>query len=322
MSVLSAFRLPGRKSVSGATPHKTRRIRRVVMVAAAAIGSVAGAAVLAQPASAVGVNLFVSTTGSNGGSNNCQTAGSPCATLAYTLTQAVASDTIMMAPGTYTLAAGSSNTVPTALTGLTIESNGGTAANTIINGAGGINGLAINANNVTVNNLTIENTGAAGILVSPPQGASTPATVSGALVENVVIDNADQCVNTPSTTACTAAIGAGDYGESIWLLSVTSSTVENSTFEGGLDGGMLVSDEMGPVRRQHHQQQHGRRQRPRLRHHPGGAQHGRHPGSPADGRAVFTTTRWRTTPPRTTVPPASGCSTRRSTTRSRATPSR
>ena len=247
MLVPSTFRAHASRSSHGAPRRLPTRLPLVAMLGAAAIASVVGGALLAQPASAAGVNLFVATTGSDGGGNNCQTAGTPCATLAYALTQAATSDTIMIAPGTYTMAAGSSNTVPAALTGLTIESNGGTASNTIINGTGGINGLAINANNVTVDNLTIENTGAAGILISPPQSATPPATVSGALIENVVINNADQCMNTPSTAACTAAIGAGDYGETIWLLSVTNSTVENSTFEGGLDGGILVSDEMGPA---------------------------------------------------------------------------
>src|ERR1700722_16839273 len=145
--------------------RRSRRLNATLLLVATTMGSaavaVAGGAVLATPASAVGVNLFVATTGSDT-ANNCQTSGTPCATLAHALSQAVASDTIMIAPGTYTLTAGSSNTVPAALTGLTIESNGGTAANTIINGNGGINGLAVNANSVTVENLTIENTGAAG----------------------------------------------------------------------------------------------------------------------------------------------------------------
>jgi parallel beta-helix repeat protein len=157
----------------------------------------------------------------------------------------------MIEPGTYMASAdptGTSNTVPAALTGLTIESDAalsGNAANTIIQGAAS-NGLMVNANGVTVNGLTFNNSGAAGILVTPPSSATAPAAVTGETIENVVSNNSDQCVNTPSTAVCTAAIGAGDYGESIWLLSVTDSTLENSTLENGLGGGLLVSDEMGP----------------------------------------------------------------------------
>ena len=232
----------------GALPRRGGRGKRLAVVGATAIASIVGSAVLATPANAVASILFVATTGSN--TTNCQTSGTPCATLAYALTQAASGtgDTIMIAPGTYTMAAGSSNTVPSGAVGngMTIESNGGTAANTIINAAGGINGLMVNANNVTVDNLTFENAGAAGIMVSPPSGATQPAAVSGELIENNVITNSDQCVLTPSATGCVAAIGAGDYGESIWLLSVVTSTLQNNTVTGGLGGGVLISDELGP----------------------------------------------------------------------------
>jgi parallel beta-helix repeat protein len=218
------------------------------MGTAVVIGGVAGNAVLAGPASAATNTLFVATGGSDAA--NCLSIGTACATLAHALTVAAGDtgDTIMISPGTYTMAAGSSNVVPSgaAFNGMTIQSNGGTAANTIINVAGAINGLVVNANNVTVNNLTFENAGAAGILVSPPSAATPPATVSGELIENDVITNSDQCVLAPGGAGCAAAIGAGDYGESIWLLSASTSTVQNNTVTGGLGGGMLVSDELGP----------------------------------------------------------------------------
>src|SRR6185312_14336013 len=108
------------------------------------------------------------------------------------------------------------------------------------------NGLMVNANGVTVNGLTFNDSGAAGILVTPPASATAPAAVTGVTIENVVSNNSDQCFTTPSTPVCTAAIGAGDYGESLWLISVTDSTVENSTLENGLGGGLLLTDEMGP----------------------------------------------------------------------------
>ena len=242
------LRSSGRRSISG---NGNRRLRRLFMATAATAGSIGlgvfGAALLAQPAGAVTVTLTVATTGTDTG--NC--VGSSCATLGYTLSQAAAGDIIMIQPGTYMASAdptGTSNTVPAALTGLTIESDAalsGNAANTIVDGAAA-NGLVVNANDVTVNGITFENSGAAGIMMSPPSSAVAPAAVTGETIENNVINNSDQCALTPSTAVCTAAIGAGDYGESIWMLSVTDSTVEGNTVENGLGGGILVSDENGP----------------------------------------------------------------------------
>lgn len=45
---------------------------------------------------------FVKTTGSNGGSNNCETEGSPCLTIAYALTQMTSGDVLSVGPGTFT----------------------------------------------------------------------------------------------------------------------------------------------------------------------------------------------------------------------------
>lgn len=45
---------------------------------------------------------FVSTTGSNGGANNCETEGTPCLTITYMLTQMVSGDVGFIADGTYT----------------------------------------------------------------------------------------------------------------------------------------------------------------------------------------------------------------------------
>ena len=228
-----------------------RRLRRLFLATAAAAGSIGlgvfGAALLAQPAGAVVATLTVATTGTDTG--NC--VASSCATLGYALSQAAAGDTVVLQPGTYMASAdptGTSNTVPAVLTGLIIESDAalsGNAANTIVDGAAA-NGLVVNANGVTVNGITFENSGAAGIMISPPSSAVAPAAVTGETIENNVINNSDQCELTPSTAVCTAAIGAGDYGESIWMLSVTDSTVQGNTVENGLGGGILVSDEDGP----------------------------------------------------------------------------
>jgi len=221
---------------------------RLAIVGATAMASIVGSAVLAQPASAATNILYVAPGGSD--ANNCLSVGAACATLGHALSLAASDtgDTIMISPGTYTMTAGSSNTVPSgaAFNGLTIESNGGTAANTIINAAGAINGIAVNANNVTVTGIQVENAGAAGIMVSPPSGATQPASVTGETISNDIVTNSDQCQANPAATGCAAAIGAGDYGESIWLMSVVNSTLSGSTIENGLDGGLLVSDELGP----------------------------------------------------------------------------
>jgi len=213
------------------------------MGSVATIGSIGGTALLAQPASAA-ATLTISPTGTDTG--NC--VGSPCLTLGYALTQAAASDTITVAAGTYDVPA--SYTVPATLAGTSgsptiIQSAGGAGVTAFVS-TGATYGLIVNASNVTVQGFTFDNFGAAGIFVSPPSSATPPATVSGETIQNNVVNNADQCANTPSTTACTAAIGAGDYGESMWIMSATGSTISGNTLEGGLGGGMLVSDELGP----------------------------------------------------------------------------
>jgi len=70
--------------------------------------------------------------------------------------------------------------------------------------------------------------------------------VTGETIENVVSKQHDQCANTPRPPSAPPPSAPVDYGESLWLLSVTDSTVENSTLENGLGGGILVSDEDGP----------------------------------------------------------------------------
>lgn len=219
------------------------------MATAATAGSIGlgvfGAALLAQPAGAVTATLTVDASG-GADTGNCTITS--CLTLGYALSQAAAGDTILIEPGTYPASAnpaGTSNTVPAALNNLTIQSDAGTAANTIIEGAPA-NGLEINADDVTVSGLTFDHSGAAGILVTPPSTATAPAAVNDVTLNGVVSSNSDQCVNTPTTPTCTAAIGAGDYGESLWLESVTNSVLENSTLTNGLAGGLLLSDEVGP----------------------------------------------------------------------------
>ena len=155
---------------------------------------------------------------------------------------------ILIEPGTYPVSANPPGYVEHRATGSELPDHPirpGTAANTIIEGAPAY-GLVINANDVTVSGLTFDHSGAAGILVSPPSTATAPAAINDVTIDGVVSSNSDQCTNTPTTPVCTAAIGAGDYGESLWLESVTNSTLQNSTLTNGLSGGLLVTDEVGP----------------------------------------------------------------------------
>jgi nitrous oxidase accessory protein NosD len=226
----------------------SRRLTVTGSVVAVAAAATLGWAGTVPAGAATSATLTVATTGSDTGS--CTS--SACATLGYALTQAAPGDTITVQPGTYKVTAdpsGTSNVVPPALTGLTIESvaSAGGAAKTIIDATGAPDGFEVNANNTTINGFTINDAMAAGIYVTPLATATQPANVTGETIENNVIDNADQCAATAKPpAACTPLIGAGDYGESLWLVSASNSTLLGNTLENGLDGGMLISDELGP----------------------------------------------------------------------------
>jgi parallel beta-helix repeat protein len=238
-----------------------RKLGRMVAATALVAGSgIAVAIVTASPASAA-TTLKVATTGSDTG--NCQS--NSCLTLGYALSQAASGDTILLEPGTYASAhnpSGTSDTVGTSLSGLTIASDsgaGGSASNTIIDATGKANGLVINANSVTVNGLTVENADNEGICVTPstpsitgcvftPPSSATPAvSVTGALIENNVVNNNDACINHPTAADCPQPPNPfDDYGETIHLMSVANSTVTNNIVENNV-GGILLTDEVGPT---------------------------------------------------------------------------
>ena len=245
----------------GSFARHSSKLGRMVAVTALVLGSgIAIAVVTASPASAA-TTLKVATTGSDTG--NCQS--SSCLTLGYALSKAASGDTILLEPGTYASAnnpSGTSDTIGASLSGLTIASDSGaagTASNTIINGTGAANGLVINANNVTVNGLTVENADSEGICVTPstpsisgcvftPPSSPGPAvSVTGALIENNVVDNNDACINHPTAADCPQPPNPfDDYGETIHLMSVANSTVTNNTVENNV-GGILLTDEVGPT---------------------------------------------------------------------------
>jgi parallel beta-helix repeat protein len=237
------------------------RLGRLVAVAALVLGSGSAVVLVTATSAAAATTLKVATTGSDTG--NCQT--SSCLTLGYALSHAAAGNSILLEPGTYPSShnpSGTSDTVGASLTGLTIASDSGaagSASNTIIDATGAANGLVINANSTTVNGLTVENADNEGIcitpstpsisgcLFTPPATPPIPASVTGALIENNIVNNNDACINHPTAADCPQPPNPfDDYGETIHLLSVANSTVSNNIVENNV-GGILLTDEVGPT---------------------------------------------------------------------------
>ena len=203
-------------------------------------------AATAPPATASpGQTLVVSTTGTDSG--NC--VSSPCLTLGYALSQAAAHDTISLEPGHYAEsmnAPGTRNVVGPALSPLDIQSQSGLASNTVIEAVGQLNGIVVNADDVTIEGLTIQGAGAEGILVIPPTSAIAPSSVTGETIKDDVVDNDDQCISNPRASFCPAPSPDDDYGEAVHLESVTDSTLTNNTVDHNV-GGILLTDEVGPT---------------------------------------------------------------------------
>jgi hypothetical protein len=65
------------------------------------ITALALAGLPARSVSATGMDLYVATTGSNSGPNNCQVQVSPCLTVMYAVSQAASGDSIHIAAGSY-----------------------------------------------------------------------------------------------------------------------------------------------------------------------------------------------------------------------------
>jgi hypothetical protein len=99
-----------------------RKHRFSIAVLATAVGTLIAVPLGATPALAA-TTLYVSTTGSNAGSNNCQTSSKPCATISYAVSQAASGETIDVAAGTYHDIVA----IAPPLTGLTIEGPSGGA---------------------------------------------------------------------------------------------------------------------------------------------------------------------------------------------------
>jgi parallel beta-helix repeat protein len=223
----------------------------LVATTAATALAVAGLGSLGVPAAHADGNVrFVAPTGSDT-ANACLVSASPCLTLGHALSQATFDNTIQLDPGTYLVSgnpSGTSNSVTPALHDLTIHSNpvGGTAANTIIDATGEINGLLINADNVAVTNLTIRNADRAGIVAGPPQDAEAPTTLHNLTLTGDAVTNNDACQHHPQASNCLVQNSSLlPFGWGIEMTSVAGSTVTGNTLTGNW-GGIELDDELGP----------------------------------------------------------------------------
>ena len=224
------------------------RASRLVLGASLVVAAGATTLTATSPPAAAspGQTLVVSTTGTDSG--NC--VASPCLTLGYALSQAAARRhhppwSPVNTSSRRTLPA-HENVVGAALSPLRIESESGLASNTVINAVGELNGIVVNADDVTIQALTIQGAGGEGILVTPPSLTIVPSSITGETVKDDVVDNDDQCVSTPEAPYCPHPSPDDGYGEAIHLESVTDSTLTGNTVVHNV-GGILLTDEVGPT---------------------------------------------------------------------------
>ena len=103
--------------------------------------------------------------------------------------------------------------------------------------------------------------------VGSPAGSITGVPISDVTISHNVVENNDQGTPTSSYMECQASGNVpGDCGEGIHLMSVTDSTVSHNYVTKN-SGGILLTDEFGPTRRERDRAQPRDEQRLGLRHH-------------------------------------------------------
>jgi parallel beta-helix repeat protein len=158
------------------------------------------------------------------------------ASIGAAVAAAAAGDTINVAHGTY-------NEDVTITKSLSLI--GASKENTIIDGTGENNGVAINGtHDVAVSGFTVENANTAGIWITN----SSYVTIS----DNIVKDN-DKGLVPGANTTCPPLNGtpfeqgeALDCGEGVFLSGVAHSILADNTVTGNA-GGMLITDDTGPT---------------------------------------------------------------------------
>lgn len=164
---------------------------------------------------------------------------------------------MLVGPGTYVESAnpgGGANVIAPGETGLTLASNraaGASAANTVIDATGELNGILDQADNTTVSGFRVENAQLEGILVEPPPSSwpasatAPPARLFGVTVENTTVEHNDAAYDTTATNPFAACLksptDADDCGEGIHLLATSYSRVIGNRVAHNV-GGILVSD--------------------------------------------------------------------------------
>jgi hypothetical protein len=199
---------------------------------------------LARPAGAA--TRFVATTG-NDSSNTCISSGAPCKTITHALSQAVATDTIQVAAGTYNLALG--ETFPLVISkNLTLIGAG--AGSTIFDATGANQRvITINSGTVTIAGVTI--TG--GRVSCTASGSGSFCNANGGGLLNFGTATLTNVMLSGNTASCTGncesnggGLSNGPFG--FGILNLTNSTVTGNTatctpgLGCGADGGGLYND--------------------------------------------------------------------------------
>ena len=218
----------------------------------ALLAAVAASMFLAGVASAWSrPTLYVAASGTDSG--NCRTQARACATIGYALSQASAGSRVLVGPGTYLESAnpgGGANVITSGLSGLTLAadwSQGASAANTVIDATGELNGIVDQANGTAISGFTIEHAQLEGILVEPPpsswpaSASASPANLSGVTIDHNVVEHNDLDYDATSGACPKSPTDLDDCGEGVHLLGTSYSRVVGNHVSNNV-GGILLSD--------------------------------------------------------------------------------
>ena len=224
----------------------------VVRGTLAVLGAVAASMFLAGVASAWSrTTLYVAASGTDSG--NCRAHARACATIGYALSQASAGSRVLVGPGTYLESAnpgGGANVITSGLSGLTLaadRSQGASAADTVIDATGELNGIVDQANDTTISGFTIEHAQLEGILVEPPpsswpaSASASPANLSGVTIEHNVVEHNDLDYDAATGACPKSPTDLDDCGEGLHLLGTSYSRVVDNHVSNNV-GGILLSD--------------------------------------------------------------------------------
>jgi parallel beta-helix repeat protein len=195
--------------------------------------------------------LYVAASGTDSG--NCRAHARACATIGYALSQASAGSRVLVGPGTYLESAnpgGGANVITSGLSGLTLaadRSEGASAADTVIDATGELNGIVDQANDTTISGFTIEHAQLEGILVEPPpsswpaSASASPANLSGVTIEHNVVEHNDLDYDAATGACPKSPTDLDDCGEGLHLLGTSYSRVVDNHVSNNV-GGILLSD--------------------------------------------------------------------------------